>query len=30
MVIKSIDETTGDEYPAFDVINDTEGLYKKF
>ena len=30
MVIKSIDEATGDEYPAFDVINDTEGLYKKF
>ena len=30
MVIKSIDEVTGDEYPAFDVINDTEGLYKKF
>ena len=30
MVIKSIDEATGDECPAFDVINDTEGLYKKF
>lgn len=30
MVVPSTDENTGEEYPAFDVINDTEGIYKKF
>lgn len=30
MVIKTTDESTGEEYPPFDVINDKEGHYKKF